>query len=423
MKALVIGLAILIASAAGIQLVLDEPGYALLAYGTTSVEMSLFVFSLALLISFMVFYVVVASLGRIWHFPGAFQERSQLHRRQKARDGLARGLTALAEGRWRDAEKALVRSARHSSVPMLHYLASAQAAQMQGDADLVELYLGHAAGCDPSSALAVDLARAESAVGQQQYDRALAVLRQLIERVPRGGYEVVLMARILARVEAWSELLEILPQLRHRRELSAAELAQLTHSAVCGALDAGAAAGDLGEVQSVWARLNRDERANPAFATRYVEALRALGEPDKAEVAIRGILDRHWNEELARLYGVLDHSAPSRALRHAEGWLKAHGDSASLLLSLGRLCCQAQLWGKARIYFESSLGQQPDPETYQELARLLQQVGETERAEECFRKGLRLAVEGIAEPLDEHPEAKQRPVKEAHVPQTDVYPV
>ena len=63
---------------------------------------------------------------------------------------------------------------------------------------------------------------------------------------------------------------------------------------------------------------------------------------------------------------------------------------ASLLLTLGRLCLQNSLWGKARDYLESSLQVQRNPEACAELARLLAQLGDTERSNQLFQEGLGL---------------------------------
>src|SRR5690606_39905473 len=61
----------------------------------------------------------------------------------------------------------------------------------------------------------------------------------------------------------------------------------------------------------------------------------------------------------------------SSDLQAAEALLKQHPQDPLLLLSLGRLCLQAELWGKAREYFEVSLEFSRSPETGAELARLL----------------------------------------------------
>jgi uncharacterized protein HemY len=45
------------------------------------------------------------------------------------------------------------------------------------------------------------------------------------------------------------------------------------------------------------------------------------------------------------------------------------------------------LWGKARDYLESSLRVQRNPEACAELARLLAQMGDTERSNQLFQEG------------------------------------
>jgi HemY protein len=47
----------------------------------------------------------------------------------------------------------------------------------------------------------------------------------------------------------------------------------------------------------------------------------------------------------------------------------------SLLLTLGRLCLQNSLWGKARDYLENSLQVQRNPEACAELAQAFGSVG------------------------------------------------
>jgi HemY protein len=47
----------------------------------------------------------------------------------------------------------------------------------------------------------------------------------------------------------------------------------------------------------------------------------------------------------------------------------------ALLLTLGRLCRQQQLWGKARSYLEAALAIAPSRAAHVELAQLLEQLG------------------------------------------------
>mgnify|MGYP006169181527 CR=1 FL=1 len=130
------------------------------------------------------------------------------------------------------------------------------------------------------------------------------------------------------------------------------------------------------------------------------EQLRQLGAGAEAEEALRTALKRKYESHLARLYGLVRGSDPSRQLQTAEHWLKEHADDPSLLLTLGRLCLQNSLWGKARDYLESSLRVQRNPEACAELARLLAQLGDTERSNQLFQEGLGLLDERLlAAPL------------------------
>ena len=81
-----------------------------------------------------------------------------------------------------------------------------------------------------------------------------------------------------------------------------------------------------------------------------------------------------------------------QALNKVEKWAEHHTDDTYLYLTLGRICNKAQLWGKAKAYFESSLSRKPLAETYAELAALHEQLNEMDEAHRCAKKGLKIAI-------------------------------
>ncbi|MEJ2464607.1 MAG: hypothetical protein P8045_02755, partial [Candidatus Thiodiazotropha sp.] len=89
--------------------------------------------------------------------------------------------------------------------------------------------------------------------------------------------------------------------------------------------------------------------------------------------------------------GRIELNDPTHQLTVAEGWLKQHPEDAGLLLTLARLALKNKLWGKARSYLEASIAIAPTPECYQQLGLLLERLGETDKASQCFRAGLSLA--------------------------------
>jgi HemY protein len=86
-----------------------------------------------------------------------------------------------------------------------------------------------------------------------------------------------------------------------------------------------------------------------------------------------------------------------RHLERAESWLQQHPGDPGLLLALGRLCMQQELWGKARSYLEASLAVGPSHVAYVEFGRLLERIGQLGEANQVYRKGLELALEQLKE--------------------------
>ena len=67
------------------------------------------------------------------------------------------------------------------------------------------------------------------------------------------------------------------------------------------------------------------------------------------------------------------------------GTLQRLPRDGALLLTLGRLCRQQQLWGKARSYLEASLAITPSRAAHIELAQLLDQLEESALATRHYR--------------------------------------
>ena len=198
----------------------------------------------------------------------------------------------------------------------------------------------------------------------------------------------------------WTALIRLLPELRKDKVLPAKELAELESRAWGQNLNLAAQRETEGEaalqsLQRAWQQLTSAQRQEPALVLAYAEQLRQLGAQGEAEEVLRGALKRSYDSHLVRLYGLLRGKDPVKQLQTAEGWLKAHPADPSLLLTLGRLCLQNSLWGKARDYLENSLKLQRNPEACAELARLLAQLGETDRSNQLFQEGLNLLDERL----------------------------
>ena len=116
----------------------------------------------------------------------------------------------LSEGRWRQAERDLLRYVEHSDTPLLNYLAAARAGQQQHAYERRDEYLHLAQSSMPSADVAVALTQAELQLAHQQHEQALATLTRLRAIAPRHTYALRLLVRVYQRLEEWEELRKLL---------------------------------------------------------------------------------------------------------------------------------------------------------------------------------------------------------------------
>ncbi len=413
MKVLLVSLLLLLSTSALTSFLFREPGYVLISIGQYSIEMSLLAVLIISTLIFIILYSVIRLISHLSGIPLRFSSAHKGYRSQRSNQDLIAGLTQFAQGNWAQSEKLLVNSVAYSDTPWLSYISAAQAAQEQGNHIQRDDYLEKAHNIAPEYELAISLARAKSQIAQGQTEQALATLTRLHSMNPQHSYVIKLLSRLYLNAKEWNNLYRMLPTIRKSRAYNSAALEKLEKTIYKGKLENAAAVSNLKQLNRDWKQLPRKLRSDKRMIYLYAKCLRKLGQHDTAEFVLRNALNRLWSETLAGEYGLVELRDPSAQLMHGETWLRSNKHSSMLLLSLARICRRAKLWGKARIYYESSLSLTPLPETYNDLAVLLDQLGDQEGAQECYQKGLRLAVEGVADPLRTRSEKYTEKYREA----------
>lgn len=400
-----IWLLLLLAIAVGLYLlslaIETDRGYVLFAYKGFRYQSGLWAFLGLLVVVVVLYYLIKWTLRLLLSSTRLANPWSRLHRTRRVRQASEQGMLDLAEGRWARAQRQLTRAAEADSQPLMYYLGAARAANKLGEYEQSDALLERALNKQPQAELAIALTHAELQRSRGDSDAALETLQAMRERHP--GHHLVLrqLQRLYLQRQDWSALLGLLPELRKEKALPAAELDELERETWRGRLaevgEYGLAQGEtaLQPLSKAWNQLSVSLRNEPELIATYVEQLRRLGAQEEAEEVLRSALKRSYDSRLARFYGVLRGADPARQLQTAELWLKQHPQDPALLLTLGRLCLQNQLWGKARDYFETSLKLERHPETCAELARLLAQLGELERSNQLLLESLGLLHQGL----------------------------
>ncbi len=369
-----------------------NPGYVLLSYRYYTLETSMLIAVLSLLLLITVSIVVYRLTA--WLFDASWRQRM-------ANRNTIKGLIAYAEGNWPQAEKLLARAAGYNDAPLINYLTAAEAAHQQGKTDKRDEYLMFAHETTPGVEQSVGLAKARLQLSSQQWESALATLRMLKEHRKSPAYPFVLklLAKTYNELADWAALRDLLPELRKHEVLSSHDYDALALRCYEGQLE-GAVKGFSSQekrqnLHTAWDSIPKKLRLQANLVLAYSQRLLDIDAPNEAEEAVSAFLRKDWDDGLVRLYGTIAGKDPSKQYLLAESWLKERPSNAALLLTLGRLSLQNQQWEKARQYFEASIGARKSAEAYGELGRLLARLGEHEASNDSFQRGLGLIAQRL----------------------------
>ncbi len=388
MVRLLIWLIFLIASVwFGLEIV-RHPGYVLVVYQPWMIQMPLWFALLSVFVMLGIFYLLISSIDalRLTYF--RFENWLRFRRENKSYSNTQQGLSALIEGRWKQAETLLLAGITQNVEPLMNYLGAAKAAQSLGAFDRRDQYLQKAYRLNPRDELAVGLTQAQLSMEQEQYEQAIATLNQLRQHSPRQPRMLVLLERAYTHLGDWQNLLGLLPSLRKVNVLTSEQMAHFEKNLYSELLRSHQYK-SVEELRAAWYAMPRYIRKNPAVVCVYVKQLRAWpGTETEMEELIRKVLKYSYEPSLITIYGTLPFEQLNKQLVLAGSWLKTYGQQPELLLLLGKLCVRIQLWGKAKDYFEKCLAQGPNPEASLEFGNLLETLGETEAAVQRYREGL-----------------------------------
>jgi HemY protein len=382
---------LLAAAAVGITLAARyNAGYVLLVLHPYRIEFSLNFLIALMLVGFAALYALLRMVAHAVRLPNQVRRFRERRRLERARASVFGALRAYFEGRYAQAEKAAAASIELAEYSGLAAVIAARSAHELRAFERRDSYLARSAYFAEADQTMRIVAQAELLLHARQYQEALAAL----ERLPRK-HTAALRLELKAQQQArnWDRYLELVNQLERAQAFDETQAAELRRHAIGENL--ARKARDAQELQAYWQRLGVRERQDVKIAAAAAHAFARLGLADEALGLIESGLQRDWDGDLVTLYGACHGSDARRQIERAETWLKTHPTDSALLLALGRVCARAQLWGKAKSYFEASLSLEKSFQAHIELARLHEKLGESVSARGHYEASLRLAQDTI----------------------------
>ena len=372
---------------------LNDPGYVLIARAPWSAEMSLPVFILLTLAGAGAAYLLTYFVVRLIRIPrDVARWRARRHVRQ-GRDALYQGLIKLAEGNWAEAEASLLASMRGSEMPLLSYLGAACVKQGQGDLEKRDEYLAAAQRSAPQHHLAIGMTQANLQYIAHQSEQALATLTEMRQLAPEHKQVLKLLAYLYLELRDWTNLADLVPQLRRYNVMTAREIDALELRAHRELLVLTLPSGSLGTLQKAWNAVPKHLRRYPAFIAVYARHLIQQNEMNNAESLLRAAIEGEWDDSLVELYGLVRSDRPGEQLETVEGWLGLYPENPQLLLAAGRLATYSHQDQKACGYLEKCVSLRGPIDVYRELGTLLERLGDKDRALAYYRRGTEIQAE------------------------------
>ena len=325
-------------------LMYSDPGYILIAFHHTSIEMSVWVGLAVGIVLFIAFSMSFRFLRHVLHLHHLYRGWQNTRSRAVSHRLTREGLTALIEKRYESAIKKLIKAIPAAEDPVANYLGAARAAQALKQFKHRDNYLAKAM------------------------------------RLAGKNNEVVLFtqAHLQLKSKQWLEAYTLLMPFNQQC---------LNNHAVLKLLLKAASHLGFDKVQHVWHSMNIMLQLWPDLLLLYAKALvRHQRFDPHLDVLIERILKKEWAPELLHYYALT--GARAHHVKYAEKWLRYYSKDPELLASLGRICYQQKLWGKAEQYLRAAIGQRPTASTFQWLARVQEALGQHDQAVETYQQGL-----------------------------------
>lgn len=364
-------------------------GYALFVMHPWRAEISLTFLAVLLVVGFVLGYFLVRAVGHTLRLPSHVRAYRRRRRAEAGHAATLGAIQALFEGRFVRAEKLASKAIDMGAAPGLAGLLGARAAQRLRDFGRRDQWLERSKQHDGEWRVAQLMTEAELLLDERRFDEARAVLQELHAAGPRHAAALFLMLRAEQGMSNWEEALRIANALEKHDAMPPEALDSVRANAYVALLSRKPL--DREGLVRQWENTPRSERVKPKIAATAARAFMQIGECRRAHRVIEEALERTWDGTLALLYGeCVDKDALDR-LERAEKWLKDRPNEAELLLTLGRLCVQRELWGKAQSYLEASLATRPTQAAHIALAKLHEQLGRPAEAGRHFRASADLA--------------------------------
>ena len=350
----------------------------LIFFGQYRIDMSLNFAVAAILLLFLVLYVMMRAWRASSQLPGKFKEYWMNRKQNALLQANTQGLIALITGDEQGAQKALNQASKTGIETDLSYLIRAMSAIQADRYDVAEEILNQEKAKVGEHSHALVVLRGKVALSKQDFSGALSILEAmdpLAAKLPQVQRLRMLALMGLAR---WQDAL-----VQYRACIAVSALTNGEKNEALMRIYAGlgeSAGQDASKMKEVLSSAKPAELENVGVLRTLATGLQRSGLVTSARTLLEMALNQNYNKDLLPIYHQVAVLEPREALPNVERLL-AHQPADLRLLELAAdVCEREQLWGKAISRFEAVYAKQPSAHVAGKLERLYEAANQGERA-------------------------------------------
>ena len=390
---LLVTLGALLFGAAAIWLMQQDQGYILISLGTLSIEMSFWLGAIIFVAASCIFIWILLFFK--WLLGAGGVRQWWLARRSIKQTGkTAKGLMDFLSGDWTMAERQLAQSVKDPTLSKVSILFAAKAAANNQQIDQAKQLLQQFVSDFPDDKDYADVLLAEILLQVSEIDQAQKILLNI---KTENKMTLRLLADVYCRQSNWAALRALIPKIKRQSVFEEKALEALQVKCYRGSLDISdhsltpVVRGE--KIEAIWSDIPRAFRQIPEIIAAYIDGLASADASEKALNILSKSIKSQWHQSLLEAYGRLEIKDGTKQLALGEQWLIKHPKDPLLLLALGRICRRMGFLGKAKDYMQSTIKLAPSAQAYNELAAVLELLGDSKSSAEVYKKGLRLATQ------------------------------
>ena len=312
-----------------------DSGYVVFVLNDWTVETSIWVALLALIVLVLAIYFSYSLINKIINIPKTISRWHNLFKMHRSQNKTRQGLIEFNEGHWKMAKKHLIDALPNAETPLLNYLTAARAAQEMGENKQRDNFLRQAQQSMPEAKIAVELTQAQLQIANNQWEQALATLQHLQVLSPKHPYVLKLLLELYEEIKDWPQLIKLLPSIKRLNLISKASFSKKQQNAYFMQLKYLISQNNPADIKNFYQELPKELRYAIDINAAYANYLIANDQHKEAEGILRKQLGKNINEDLLTSYSRLN--AKYINLNYIESLLK-HSQTAELNLCLGKIC-------------------------------------------------------------------------------------